>query len=311
MSLLDLRRRLKSINSTQKITRAMEMVAASKMKKAQDAALAGRPYAEGLAKLIKNIVRSSSDIRHPYFLKREQPKKILFLFFTADRGLCGAFNSNISRYLIRREMLPEQERIVAAVGRKGMQFCKHIGENVVAEFEGMSDNPDYLKTAPITKLAVDGFLSGEFDEVILLYNHFVNTMQQEIKEKVLLPLAPLETKVNPRDLPADRQGFSGESKEKKPEVSQGDAEIEYLFEPNAEAVFEKILPRYIETIVYQSLLESNASEQSARMVAMKSASENAGELISTLTLEMNKARQASITTEILEIVGGAEALAEG
>ncbi|MFH1546711.1 MAG: ATP synthase F1 subunit gamma [Patescibacteria group bacterium] len=304
MSLLDLRRRLKSINSTQKITRAMEMVAASKMKKAQDAALAGRPYAEELAKLIKNIVRSSSDIRHPYFLKREQPKKILFLFFTADRGLCGAFNSNISRYLIRREMLPEQERIVAAVGRKGMQFCKHIGENVVAEFEGMSDNPDYLKTAPITKLAVDGFLSGEFDEVILLYNRFVNTMQQEITEKVLLPLAPLETKVNPRDL-------SGESKEKNPEVSRDDAEIEYLFEPNAEAVFEKILPRYLETIVYQSLLESNASEQSARMVAMKSASENAGELISTLTLEMNKARQASITTEILEIVGGAEALAEG
>ncbi len=267
----------------------MEMVAASKMKKAQDAALAGRPYAEELAKLIENIVKSSGEIQHPYFLKREQPQKILFLFFTADRGLCGAFNSNISRYLLKREMIEDQERIIAAVGRKGMQFCKHIGENVIAEFEGLSDNPDYLKTAPITKLAVDGFLSGEFDEVRILFNRFVNTMQQEITEKILLPLAPPEVK----------------------NEKEENAEIEYLFEPNAEAVFKQILPRYLETIVYQSLLESNASEQSARMVAMKSASENAGELISTLTLEMNKARQASITTEILEIVGGAEALAEG
>ncbi len=279
----------------------MEMVAASKMKKAQDAALASRPYAEELAKLIENIVRSSEDIRHPYFLRRKQPKKILFLFFTADRGLCGAFNSNISRYLIRREMQPEQERIIAAIGRKGMHLCKHIGENVVAEFEGLSDKPDFLATAPITKLAVDGFLSGEFDEVILLYNHFVNTMQQKITEKVLLPFAP-PTAVD--------TGTSEESKEKNSD-SRKNTKTKYLFEPNAEAVFEKILPRYLETIVYQSLLESNASEQSARMVAMKSASENAGELISTLTLEMNKARQTSITTEILEIVGGAEALAEG
>ena len=268
----------------------MEMVAASKMKKAQDSALAGRPYAEELAKLIENIARRGGEIRHPYFLKREQPQKILFLFFTTDRGLCGAFNSNISRHLLNREMGEKQARIVAAVGRKGMHFCKHVGENVVAEFEGMSDNPDYLKAAPITKLAVDGFLSGEFDEVRILFNRFVNTMQQEITEKILLPLVPPEVK--------------NEEEEKF-------TKIEYLFEPNAEAVFAKILPRYLETIVYQVLLESNASEQSARMVAMKSASENAGELISTLTLEMNKARQSSITTEILEIVGGAEALAEG
>lgn len=267
----------------------MEMVAASKMKKAQDSALGGRPYAVELEKLIKNIVQSSGESKHPYFLKRENPKKILFLFFTADRGLCGAFNSNIARYLLRRQMEEGQEKIIAAVGRKGMQFCKHIGENVVAEFEGMSDKPEYLKTAPITKLAVDGFLNGEFDEVRILYNHFVNTMQQEITEKVLLPLTPPEI---------------------QPEEERSPTEVEYIFEPSAEAVLEKILPRYLETIVYQSLLESNASEQSARMVAMKSASENAGELIGTLTLELNKARQASITTEILEIVGGAEALAE-
>ncbi len=267
------------------------MVAASKMKKAQDAALSGRPYAVELEKLIENIVKSSGgNIDHPFFMKREQPKKILFLFVTADRGLCGAFNSNIARYLLKREMQPNQEKFIATVGKKGMSFCKHSGLNIIAEFEGLGDKPNYLATAPITKLAVDGFLSGEFDEVVILYNHFVNTMQQEITEKTLLPLTPPEAKT-----------------EEEKEFTQ----IEYLFEPNMNSVFEKILPRYLETIVYQSILESNASEQSARMVAMKSASENAGELIQTLTLDLNKARQASITTEILEIVGGAEALAEG
>ncbi len=266
------------------------MVAASKMKKAQDAALAGRPYAVELEKLIENIAKNSGAIQHPYFLKREQPLKILFLFFTADRGLCGAFNSNISRYLLKRELAENQEKSIAAVGRKGMNFCKHIGENVVAEFEGLSDKPDLLATTPITRLAVDGFLNGDFDEVRIIYNHFLNTMQQEITEKILLPLTP------PAASNAEEKKF---------------AKIEYLFEPSPEKVLNQILPRYLETIVYQSLLESNASEQSARMVAMKSASENAGELIDTLTLEMNKARQASITTEILEIVSGAEALADG
>lgn len=291
MSLLDLRRRLKSIGSTQKITKAMEMVAASKMKKAQNAALAGRPYAEELARLIENLVRRSGEsLEHPFFKAREEPKKILFLFFTADRGLCGAFNSNISRYLLKRELRPGQEKSIAAVGRKGMQFCKHIGENVIAEFEGLSDKPDFMATAPITRIATDEFLNEEFDQVILLYNHFVNTMQQLITEKILLPFTAPEA----------------ETKE-----DQLASQIEYIFEPDGKQVFERILPRYLETIVYQSVLESNASEQSARMVAMKSASENAGELIDTLTLEMNKARQAGITTELLEIVGGVEALAEG
>ncbi|MFH0833904.1 MAG: ATP synthase F1 subunit gamma [Patescibacteria group bacterium] len=290
MSLLDLRRRLKSVKSTQKITRAMEMVSASKMKKAQDAALAGRPYARELEKLIEGLVaRSKKNLDHPYFLKRENPKKILFLLFTADRGLCGAFNSNIIRYLNTKKLDDGQEKMIVAVGRKGLQFFKHIGSSVIAEFEGLSDKPEFSQTLAITRLAVDGFLKGEFDEVRLVYNHFVNTMQQQITEKTLLP-------------------FSA------PKISEQKAEklkeVEYIFEPSGARVFERILPRFLETIVYQSLLESNASEQSARMVAMKSASENASELIGTLTLEMNKARQASITTEILEIVGGAEALAE-
>lgn len=265
------------------------MVAASKMKKAQDAALAGRPYSEELKKLIENIIQRSGQIEHPFFIKKDQPKKILLIFFTADRGLCGAFNSNVARYLIKREMAENQTRALIAVGRRGMQFAKHFGENVIAEFEGLSDNPEFIATAPITRLALDEFLSSDFDEVRLIYNHFVNTMSQELTEKVLLPLT------TPIPKNTEEEKFS---------------EIEYLFEPNPKIVFDKILPRYLETIVFQSLLESNASEQSARMVAMKSASENASELMDTLTLELNKARQASITTEILEIVGGAEALAE-
>ncbi|MDD3066637.1 MAG: ATP synthase F1 subunit gamma [Candidatus Gracilibacteria bacterium] len=300
MSLLDLRRRLKSIRNTQKITKAMQMVSASKMKKAQDAALAGRPYAVELEKLIRNLVRSNKvGLQNRFFERRggsrgkKDTKKILFLFFTADRGLCGAFNSNIIRYLYRREMQPNQEKAIACIGRKGMQFFKHMGGSVVAEFEGLGDKPSYLATAPITKLATDGFLKGEWDEVRLVYNHFVNTMQQEITEKILLP-------------------FTAEVVEAKVDAAkkEKEKEVEYIFEPSPKAVFDRILPRYLETIVYQSLLESNASEQSARMVAMKSATENAGELMGSLTLEMNKARQAGITTEILEIVGGAEALAD-
>ena len=157
----------------------MEMVAASKMKKAQDAALSGRPYAEELARLIEGLVaRSKDNLDHPYFLRREEPKKILFLLFTADRGLCGAFNSNIIRYLDGKK-LEGQEKHIVCVGRKGLQFFKHVGSSVVAEFEGLSDKPEFVKTAPITRLAIDSFLSGEFDEVRLVYNHFVNTMQQK------------------------------------------------------------------------------------------------------------------------------------
>lgn len=290
MSLLDLRRRLKSVNSTQKITRAMEMVSASKMKKAQDAALAGRPYADELARLIEGLVaRSKGNLEHPYFLRRENPKKILFLLFTGDRGLCGAFNSNIIRYLNTKQLGETQEKAILCVGRKGLQFFKHVGASVIAEFEGLSDKPEFVKTAPITRLVVKGFLDGEFDEVRLVYNHFINTMQQRIVERTLLPFTPPVAEAEAKTA----------------------AQIEYVFEPSGAAVFERLLPRFLETIVYQALLESNASEQSARMVAMKSASENAGELIDTLTLEMNKARQASITTEILEIIGGADALAEG
>lgn len=279
----------------------MEMVSASKMKKAQDAALAGRPYANELEKLIKNLVANNkAQLHHPLFERRsddrrQSAKKILFLFFTADRGLCGAFNSNIIRYLSRKRLEPGQEKQIVCIGRKGMQFFKYVGEKVIAKFEGVTDNTTFLKTAPVTRLAIDSFLSREVDEVRLLYNHFENTMTQRITEKVLLPFSAIEPEddLNPTKIEKDAL----------------DKQIEYLFEPDSKAIFDRILPRYLETIVYQAALESNASEQSARMVAMKSATENAGELIDTLTLELNKARQASITTEILEIVGGAEALA--
>jgi F-type H+-transporting ATPase subunit gamma len=291
MSLLDLRRRIKSIKNTQKITRAMQLVAASKMKKAQEAALAGRPYAEELAKLIENLLLhiGTSQLEHPFFLRRENPKKIAYILFTADRGLCGAFNSNIIRYLARAEVGAGQSKHLICVGRKGLNFFKRFSElEVTAEFSGLGDKPKFLETVGITKLAIDGFLKGEFDEVRVVYNHFVSTMNQEITEKVLLPFTAPE-----RD-----------AKEQK-----AAAKMDYLFEPSAESVLDRLLPRYLETQIWQSLLESNASEQSARMIAMKSATDNAKELNATLTLEMNKARQTQITTEISEIVGGAEALA--
>lgn len=294
MSLLDLRRRIKSIKNTQKITRAMQLVAASKMKKAQDAALRGRPYAEELTTLIENIVHATGGrVEHPFFLRRVHPKKIAFIVFTADRGLCGAFNTNIIRYVVRREMAAGQTKQLICAGRKGMQSLKHAANaTIVAEFDGLTDKPSFTDITGIARVAIDGFMAGDFDEVRVVYNRFVNTMTQEVTEKKLLPLSSIDI---------DGDGIA--------DAKQRAFTTEYLFEPSPTRVLDRMLPRYIETIIWQALLESNASEQSARMVAMKSATDNAKELTSALTLEMNKARQAAITTEIAEIVGGAEALA--
>lgn len=283
-SLLDLRRRIKSVNNTQKITRAMQLVAASKMKKAQDAALAGRPYADELVKLVANLVKhAGANLSHPYFAVRPV-KKVAYILFTGDRGLCGAFNTNLIRHVVKKK---DEDATLICVGRKGVQFFKTTQIcPVTAEFEGLGDKPSFLDTVGITRVAVDGFLNGDWDEVRVVYGHFVNTMSQEVTEAKLLPLAAED--VESEDAPS--------------------AAVDYLFEPGAEAVLNRLLPRYLETRVWQSLLESNASEQSARMIAMKSATDNAKELSSALTLEMNKARQAAITTEISEIVGGAAAL---
>jgi F-type H+-transporting ATPase subunit gamma len=278
------------VKNTQKITRAMQLVAASKMKKAQEAALASRPYAEELARLIESLLLYSTteELAHPLCVPRENPKKICFILITADRGLCGAFNSNIIRYLARREVSAGQSKYLITSGRKGLSFFKSFAESkVVAEFDGLTDKPAYLATAAVLRVALDGFLSGEFDEVRLVYNHFVNTMTQEITEKLLLPFTA------PERTAADQKSA---------------ARVNYLFEPSPASVLERLLPRYLETQVYQAQLESNASEQSARMIAMKAATDNAKELQADLTLVMNKARQSSITTEISEIVGGAAAL---
>lgn len=284
MSLLDIKRRVKSVRSTQKITRAMEMVAGSKMRKAQNAALAGRPYALELEHLIQDLTNyTKGQLEHPFFKSKEdsKPRKILFVLFTTDRGLCGGFNSNVIRHLMQRELAKETEKAVICVGQKGFNFLKHTGVEVIADFANFGDKPGFLATTPITRLIREEFF--RFSEVRLIYNHFVNTMTQQVTEKTVLPFRFNlgQTAITPR---------------------------EFIFEPSPQLVLNRLLPRYLETIIYQTLLESIASEQSARMVAMKSATENAGELIDTLTLEFNKARQANITTEISEITGGAEAL---
>lgn len=303
-SLLDLRRRIKSVKGTQKITRAMQLVAASKMKKAQDAAISGRPYAEELSVLIENLILHVGDaISHPLALRRDNPKKIAYIMFTADRGLCGSFNSSITRYVLRREIGAGQTRALIAVGRKGMQFCKQFRLSVAAEFEGLADKPKFVDTAAIARVAIDGFLRGEFDEVRIVYNKFINTMTQVVTEKLLLPFsAPERTGASHTTKATDGHTVLTQNTTRA-------LKSDYLFEPTPAAVYDRLIPRYIETQVWQALLESNASEQSARMVAMKSATENAKDLAADLTLEMNKARQAGITKELSEIVSGADALA--
>jgi len=285
-SLLDLRRRISSVKNTQKITKAMQLVAASKMKKAQDAALAGRPYAEELTKLIQSLMlHAGTSLQHP--LAEARPvKKICYILFTADRGLCGGFNGNLIRHVAKKELIAGQAKCVIAVGRKGLAFFKNISDcPVEAEFDGLGDKPTFMQTVGIARVAVDGFLAGDWDEVKIVYGHFINTMLQEVTELPLLPFSAPESAEAPAAASAD-----------------------YLFEPSPEAVLDRLIPRYLETQVWQALLESNASEQSARMIAMKSATDNAKDLQDDLTLVMNKARQAQITKEISEIVGGAAAL---
>lgn len=282
MSLLDLRRRIKSVKNTQKITKAMQLVAASKMKRAQDAALKSRPYADELRAVIGELVSAADgQLEHPFFAAGNAKGKTAYILFTGDRGLCGSFNSNAIRTLARTAT--GSDFAVIAVGRKGAQFYRNFPRcQLAAEFENLADKPKFLDIVGVARAAVDGFLSGEFSEIKIIYNHFVSTMTQETRVEQLLPL--------PRPAAADRVA-------------------EYLFEPGIDAVLGRVLPRFVETKIWQSLLESNASEQSARMIAMKNATDNAKSLQADLTLDMNKQRQAMITKEISEIVAGAESMA--
>ena len=279
-----IRRRIKGIQSTSKITRAMEMIATLKMRRAQERGLAGRPYSEKISQVIADLAALPGESRalHP-LLQRRPVTKIAVVHITPDRGLCGGLNANINRRtasLILEQSLPVT---IIAVGRKGLDFMRRYGRDIHAEFTRLGDRPSLLDTLPISRIIIDDYTAGAIDLVYLVYAQFVSTMVQRPVMRQILPVEPAE-------IPTAEN-------------------VDYIYEPGPAAVLGELLPRFVEMQVYHAILESIASEQSARMVAMRNATDNANELIEELTLMYNKARQESITKELLDITGGAAALA--
>lgn len=278
-NLRDIRRRIKSVKNTAQITKAMQMVAASKMRKAQQAAINGRDYAQLINRVIVSLRDAVDPAAHPLLARREGGTELVLLFST-DKGLCGALNTNLFREALAFD--PEKT-VFVSVGRKGTQFLARTQRKMLADFP-LHDRPNFLQTKQVSKFCIEKFLEGEVNKVTVLFPMFVNTLSQIPKAMPLLPLTSFE-EIGLKNEYGDKDVFDGG--------------IE--FEPAAESVLDAILPSYIHFAVYQTLLGSRASEQSARMVAMKSATDNAKNLVKDLTLEYNKARQASITNEILEI----------
>lgn len=278
-----LRRRIRSVENTAKITKAMSMIAASKMRRAQEAALQSRPYSEGLSDLLANLAAQPHDEQDlPPMLRTREIKRAELILITPDRGMTGGLNSNILR-AAGDFMQPLGEAVsVLALGKKGRDFMVRAGADVRAVFTDISDRPSITDITPAARLAMDAYSNGEVDAVHLAYAEFVNTTLQRPVVRQLVPVIPAQLR------PQDAVG--------------------YIYEPSPIEVLERLIPRFVEIEVYHALLESIASEQSARMVAMRNATDNANEMIVDLTLVMNKARQESITTELLDIVGGAAAV---
>lgn len=276
----EIRRRIKSVKNTAQITKAMQMVAASKMRRAQQLALAGRPYAELLNKVLVSLSGRVDPSTHPLLEIREVKNELVILIST-DKGLCGALNTNLLREASTFDAATT--RFIAA-GRKGVQWLVRNKRDLVADF-ALADSPSFQESKSLSKMAIEKFLSGEVDKVTVLYTRFVNTLTQQPVTRVLLPISPFE-------LP----GAKADNTDAATETSSA-----YLFEPNAHQVLDAILPYYLHHSIFEMVLDARASEHSARMVAMKSATDNAKQLVKDLTLEYNKVRQASITTELLEI----------
>jgi F-type H+-transporting ATPase subunit gamma len=286
----DIRRRIKSVKNTAQITKAMQMVAASKMRKAQQAALAGHPYSQSLNRVLVSLRDMVSADSHP-LLEVRPVKKTLVLLVTSDKGLCGALNTNVLREAAH---LDQANTLFVASGKKGASFLARTGRNMIADF-ALPDNPTFLQTKAISKFCLEKFLSGEVDRVDVLYPKFVNTLVQKPLLVTLLPITDEKA-----------AGVSTAGADHTAAEATG---AQFLFEPDADQVLNSVLPYYFHFEVFQMILDARASEQSARMVAMKSATDNAKSLVKDLTLEYNKARQASITTELLEITTAQMALA--
>ena len=286
-SVRDIRRRIRSVKNMQQITRAFQRVAFSRLRVAQARTLASRPYAEAMRDVLRSLPKLTGSERDA--LQEQRPvANILVIHVTPDRGLCGALPGNVNRLLARFIVEQTQPVSVIATGRRGRDFVLRSGRKLVADFSGIGDAPSAADAASVARAAIDEFRSGRVDAVYLTYTRLISTLRQEPAIIQLLPVAPAEeqqVETRPRAL--------------------------YEFEPEPGAVLQALLPRYVEMQIYQALLESKASEQSARMVAMQNASDNAEELAAAYTLSMNKARQAGITRELAEIVGGAAALEQG
>jgi len=289
----DIRRRIKSVKNTAQITKAMQMVAASKMRKAQDAALAGRPYTELMNAVLAEVTANVGDFTHPLMEKRDQVKKRGLVVVSSDKGLCGALNTNLLREVAKFD---PATTVHVTAGRKASQYVARSKRQLAAEFT-YKDAPLFSEARQISKFAQELFISGQVDAVDILYTDFVNTLTQKPTLKSFLPVG---------EITALEAEMTGEDALKHGELQAGG--VEFMFEPGAEGVLSALLPHYLNYQVYQILLESKASEHSARMVAMKNATDNAKELIKDLTLQYNKMRQANITSELLEITTAQMAL---
>ena len=282
----EIRVKIRSVENTRKITKAMEMVSASKMRRAQERMRAARPYAEKIRNVAAHLSHANPEYRHPFLVARDTVKRLGIIVITTDKGLCGALNTNVLRLVLNkyREWQSEGEEIdVCCIGNRGLGFMQRLGANIVSQVVNLGDRPQLETLIGSVKIMLDGYGLDRFDRVMLFYTRFLNTMKQEPVMEQLLPLSGAQL------------GAPGMS-------------WDYLYEPDARTVLDQVLLRYIEAIIYQSIAENMASEQSARMVAMKAASDNAASVIDELTLIYNKNRQAAITKEIAEIVGGAAAI---
>ena len=282
----EIRMKIRSVQNTRKITKAMEMVAASKMRKAQERMRHARPYGEKIRNVAAHISHATPEYRHPFLVDRDTVKRIGIIVVTTDKGLCGALNTNLLRMVLaeyKAWQAQGEEIDVCALGARGLGFMQRLGANVVSQAVQLGDYPHMDRLIGAVKIMLDGYMSDRFDRLMIAYNRFFNTMKQEPVIEQLLPLA------------GERLGA--------PETVW-----DYIYEPEARVVLDQVMTRYIEALIYQAVAENMASEQSARMVAMKAASDNAENLIDELTLIYNKNRQAAITKEISEIVGGAAAV---
>jgi F-type H+-transporting ATPase subunit gamma len=284
----EIRNKIKSVQSTRKITKAMEMVSASKMKKAQERMRASRPYVSRMLAIARHLAHANPEYRHPFVVSRGEPKNVGLIVITSDKGLCGGLNTNALRLALSKIKAWQAKGVgvqVTVVGNKGLGFMNRLKANVVSHVVGIGDRPRLDKLIGPVKVQLDAYIAGQIDELHLVFTRFENTMKQTPDGRQILPIADLEGEVEKRAFPWD-----------------------YIYEPDARTVLEGLLARYIESIIYQAANENMASEQSARMVAMKAASDNAGTIIDELQLIYNKTRQAAITTELSEIVAGAAAV---